>query len=92
MISSYRMLLHAILANIFFASHILLSLPREISYKICKTRKIFPILHLAACSNNNYVNLRFILDKVFKSGLSKFCGRQPLKNLKGYRLLKYTLS
>ena len=22
--------------------------------------------------------------KVFKSGLSKFCGRQPLKNLKGY--------
>ena len=28
-------------------------------------------------------------DKVFKSGLKKFCGRQPLKNLKGYGLLKY---
>ena len=26
--------------------------------------------------------------KAFKSGLSKFCGRQPLKNLKGYGLLK----
>ena len=24
-------------------------------------------------------------DKVFKIGLSKFCGRQPLKNLKGSR-------
>ena len=23
-------------------------------------------------------------DKVFKSGPSKICGRQPLKNLKGY--------
>ena len=29
-----------------------------------------------------------IWDKVFKSGLSKFCGRQSLKNLKGYSLLK----
>ena len=27
-----------------------------------------------------------IWDKVFKSGLSKFCGRQPLKNLKRYGL------
>ena len=26
-------------------------------------------------------------DKVFKSGLSKFCGRQPLKTFKGYGLL-----
>ena len=25
-----------------------------------------------------------IWDKVFKGGLSKFCGRQPLKNLKGW--------
>ena len=25
-----------------------------------------------------------MLDKVFKSKLSKFCGRQPLKKLKGY--------
>ena len=26
--------------------------------------------------------------KVFKNGLSKICGRQPLKNLKGYGLSK----
>ena len=28
-------------------------------------------------------------DKVFKSGLRKFRGRQSLKNFKGYGLLKY---
>ena len=28
-----------------------------------------------------------IWDKVFNSELSKFCGRQPLKMLKGYSLL-----
>ena len=27
-------------------------------------------------------------DKVFKNVSSKICGRQPLKNLKGYSLLK----
>ena len=27
-------------------------------------------------------------DKAFKSALSKICGRQPLKNVKGYGLLK----
>ena len=27
-------------------------------------------------------------DKVFKNGPSEICGRQPLKNLKGYGLLK----
>ena len=30
-------------------------------------------------------------DKVFKNGTSKICGRQPLKNLKGYGLLKFLL-
>ena len=30
-------------------------------------------------------------DKVLKSGPSEICGRQPLKNLKGYRLLKVYL-
>ena len=29
-------------------------------------------------------------DKVFKNGSSKICGRQPLKNLRGYSLLKQT--
>ena len=31
---------------------------------------------------------KHILDKVFKNGLSQICGRQPLKNLNGYGLLK----
>ena len=34
----------------------------------------------------------FIWDKVFKSGPSKVCGRQSLKNLKEYGLLKYIIS
>ena len=29
-----------------------------------------------------------ICDKVSKNGPSKICGKQPLKNLKGYYLLK----
>ena len=33
-----------------------------------------------------------IWDEVFKSGRSKFCEREPLKNLKGYGLLKQTIS
>ena len=36
----------------------------------------------------NIIFTDHIWDKLFKSGLSKFCGRQPLKNLKGYDLLK----
>ena len=32
-----------------------------------------------------------IWDKVFKSGPSKNCGKQPLKNLKGYGLLKFLI-
>ena len=31
-------------------------------------------------------------DKVFKSGPSKICGRQPLKTFKGYGLLEYFVS
>ena len=34
----------------------------------------------------------YIWDKVFKNGSSKICGREPLKNLKGYYLLKVTVS
>ena len=30
-------------------------------------------------------------DKVFKNGPSKICGRQPLKHLKEYGLLKQTM-
>ena len=32
-------------------------------------------------SEFSQVAIRTIWDKTFKSGLSKFCGRQPLKNL-----------
>ena len=38
-------------------------------------------------TRNICYTVRNIWDKVFKSGLSKFCGRQPFKNLKGYDLL-----
>ena len=34
-----------------------------------------------------WVYLKWILDKVFKNGPCKICGRQPLKTLKGYDLL-----
>ena len=36
--------------------------------------------------------LKKMWDKVFKNGPSKICGRQPLKNLKGYGLLKQAIS
>ena len=35
--------------------------------------------------------LSIIWDKVFKNRPSKLCGRQPLKNLKGYGKLKQTI-
>ena len=34
----------------------------------------------------------YIWDRVFENGQSKICGRQPLKDLKGYRLLQQTIS
>ena len=33
-----------------------------------------------------------IWDKIFKNGPSKICGRQPLKNLKGYGLLRLSFT
>ena len=35
---------------------------------------------------------KYIRDKVFKNGLRKVCGRQPLKNLKQYSLVSQTIS
>ena len=43
------------------------------------------------CEHSRH-DLKNVGDKFFKSGLSKFCGRQPLKNLKGYGLLKFCLT
>ena len=34
----------------------------------------------------------YIWDRVFKNGQSKICGRQALKNLKGYDLLKQSIT
>ena len=36
--------------------------------------------------------LKLLWDKVFKNGPSKICGRQPLKNLKGYGSFLNTFS
>ena len=36
-------------------------------------------------------DVNIISDKVFKNGPSKICGRQPLKNLKGYGLLSHMM-
>ena len=44
--------------------------------------------YLLEIEENNY----FKWDKAFKNGPSKICGRQPLKKLKGYVLLKQTIS
>ena len=41
-------------------------------------------------SNSTIKILNNTWDKVFKNGTSKICGRQPLKNLKGYGLLKFS--
>ena len=38
------------------------------------------------------LDIMYIWEKVFKSKPSKICGRKPLKNLKGYGLLKQTIS
>ena len=46
--------------------------------------------------NHSFLLTKFqaggIWNKVFKSGLSKFCKREPLKNLKRYVLRKQTIS
>ena len=43
-------------------------------------------------ANNLKVSQSIIWDKVLKSRLSKFYGRQSLKNFKGYGVLKQTIS
>ena len=57
---------------------------------------IFTFFYLATCcvgciflTEMNYIWITYILTyKVFKNGPSKICGRQPLKILKEYGLLK----
>ena len=40
---------------------------------------------------NSTKRLSYISDKIFKNGPSEICGKQHLKNLKGYGLLKQYL-
>ena len=47
---------------------------------------------LNSVTRNVEYNKNLIWDKVFKNKQSKICGRQPLKNLKGYGLLKQTIT
>ena len=51
----------------------------------------FYAFSLRAVSRGNILVSDGIWDKVFESGLSKCCGRQSLKNFKGYGLLKQTI-
>ena len=62
--------------------HVALTLIKNVTY-ICFPTMESKILHGTTLN---------ILDKIFKSGLSKVCGTQPLENLKGYGLLKQTMS
>ena len=54
----------------------------------CELDEIFQMCFLAELSVCLLVKLSNKWDKVFKNRLSKICGRQPLKNLKGYGLLE----
>ena len=61
-----------------------------------KTRKKLRKVVMRRCYTHTLhrliiVYLSQVWDKVFKSGLSKFCGRQPLKNLKESDPLKQTI-
>ena len=59
--------------------------------KGCKAEKPYMYFKVRECDQSKYfissdvilkmTFSRHIWDKAFKSGLSKFCGRQPLKNL-----------
>ena len=48
-----------------------------------KQAKLFCIVHCLSAYFNSALKSVF-WKKVFKNGPSKICGRQPLKNLKGY--------
>ena len=62
--------------------------------------KQFPLSHgpnIKVMTNQKIKNISSISgtykwDKAFKNGPSKICGRQPLKNLKSYGLLKQAIS
>ena len=64
--------------------------------EICGHEMIAWILSIVLFSRSFFLSFcniyKVIWDKVFKSGLSKFCGRQHLKNVQGYDLFKKTIS
>ena len=71
--------------------------PGHLAYNIIKTRhskqllycEISEIIKNIYCTTSTFVLGTNTWDKVFKSELSKFCGRQPLKNFKGYGLFPW---
>ena len=62
-------------------------------YTFLYNSAFFPTFATFAASKDR--DLKILLDiwnKVFKSGVSKFCGRQPLEKFKRYGLFKQTIS
>ena len=53
---------------------------------------VLGLVGVPECQNLRFLLMKYKWDKVFKNGLSKDCGRQPLKNLKGYGLLRQIIS
>ena len=64
----------------------------QLSYKISHKKVYLKQIIYVLVVNYFRKNLHHRWNKVFKNGPSKICGRQPLKNLKGYGLLKLTIS
>ena len=56
------------------------------NYVLLRNTQFVPDFYTSMNTYNMMITHRW--DKVFKSGPSKICGRQPLKNLKGCGLLK----
>ena len=68
--------------------HILFNITVEKSiFTWSECSKTFLLAYIQVSLSSKYITGKK-WDKVLKNGPSKICGRQPLKNLKGYGLLK----
>ena len=54
-------------------------------------RLIFVIHQFPITLKANTIIFTYLWHKVFSNGPSQICGRQPLKNLKGYGLLEHII-
>ena len=61
-------------------------------FEKCARIELPKLLNYVFIRSVNYCHkeLHFTWNKVFKNGPSNICGRQPLKTLKGYGMLKQT--